>query len=141
MSRESPLDLHISPPAGKETRRIASRCDTDRNTAMSVLNVRVDSEMADLVERIAARTRRTKSEVVREVLQSLKKPETAASRVTPYERIKHLIGCWDSRGMNLSEHTGKRFTRMLLKADAARGLTEVRDVHRTRRRRPTRRPH
>jgi hypothetical protein len=44
--------------------------------------------------------------------------------------MAHLIGSWDSGGMNLSERTGERFARM---------LQENKNAKRTRRRRTTRR--
>ncbi|MBV8358120.1 MAG: ribbon-helix-helix protein, CopG family [Deltaproteobacteria bacterium] len=39
---------------------------------MSELNVRIDPEMAALLERVARQTGRTKSEVVREALETLR---------------------------------------------------------------------
>lgn len=34
--------------------------------------------------------------------------------VTAYQAMKHLIGCVDSRGQQLSKQTGKRLTALLV---------------------------
>src|SRR3989442_47164 len=106
---------------------------------MSVLNIRVDSETAALVETTAARTGRTKSEVVREALQALGNAADRGSGARPYERVAHLIGCWDSGGKNLSEHTGRRFSQLLTEAKNRKAMNKTRDGKPTSRRRPARR--
>lgn len=80
---------------------------------MSTLNLRVDAGTAAFLERVARQTGRTKSEIVREALEALRKKETRPKAVAPSETMAHLIGCWDSGGMNLSERTGDRFARLL----------------------------
>ncbi len=98
---------------------------------MAALNIRIDAETADFLERFARERGLSKSEVVRQALGKLRKKEGARpSRKTPYELVAHLIGKWDSGGMNLSERTGERFARM---------LQENKNANRAGRRRSTRR--
>jgi ribbon-helix-helix CopG family protein len=80
---------------------------------MSTLHIRVDAETAALVERIARQSGRTKSEVVRQALAVLRKHAKRTSTTAPAEAMAHLIGCWDSGGMRLSERTGERFAELL----------------------------
>jgi len=97
---------------------------------MGALNLRVDAGTAAFLERVARQTGRTKSEVVREALEALRKEETQPKAVSPAETMAHLIGCWDSGGMKLSERTGDRFALL---------LQESKDDHRTGGRRTARR--
>jgi hypothetical protein len=97
---------------------------------MGALNVRIDPQTAAFLERFAREHGLTKSEVVRQALATLRERPQKAKGGTPFERMAHLIGSWDSGGMNLSERTGERFARM---------LQEKKNANRTRRRRPTRR--
>ena len=99
---------------------------------MTALNIRIDAETASFLDRIAREQGLTKSEIVRQALAVLRKQKRPAAAATPFERMAPLIGSWDSGGMNLSERTGERFARM---------LQENKNANRTRRRRPTRRPH
>src|SRR5713101_233490 len=97
---------------------------------MSELNVRIDPEMAALLERVARQTGRTKSEVVRDALQLLRARATQVTVKPPAETMARLIGCWDSGGARLSERTGERFAQL---------LKQGKHAQRTGRRRPARR--
>jgi hypothetical protein len=97
---------------------------------MSELNVRIDAVMAALLERIARQTGRTKSEVVREALETLRARGVHGAAKPPAKTLVRLIGCWDSGGARLSERTGERFARL---------LQEDKHAQRTGRRRPARR--
>jgi hypothetical protein len=97
---------------------------------VAALNIRIDAETAAFLDRIARERGLTKSEIVRQALVTLRKQKRPTAVATPYERMAHLIGSWDSGGMNLSERTGERFARM---------LQENKNAKRTRRRRTTRR--
>ena len=97
---------------------------------MSELSVRIDPEMADLLERVARQTGRTKSEVVRQALETLRARGTHGTAKPPAKTMARLIGCWDSGGARLSERTGERFARL---------LREDKHAQRTGRRRPARR--
>jgi hypothetical protein len=80
---------------------------------MSIIKVRVDTETASLLERIARQTGRTKSEVVRDALQALRNQYAQPAPLPPAKAMAHLIGSWDSGGMRLSERTGERFAQLL----------------------------
>ena len=97
---------------------------------MSELNVRIDPEMAALLERVARQTGRTKSEVVRDALEMLRARGGEGAVKPPAETMAGLIGCWDSGGAWLSERTGEQFTRL---------LQEGKHAQRNGRRRPARR--
>ena len=92
---------------------------------MSTLNVRVDPRTAMLVERIARRTGRTKSAVVRDAPEALRDQDTKPA-LRPAEVMAHIIGSWDSGGLRLSERTGERFAKLL------QDKNEARDTHRRR---------
>jgi hypothetical protein len=97
---------------------------------MSALNVRIDPQTAAFLERIARESGLTKSEVVRQALATLREKKARTAPVPPSVATAHLIGSWDSGGMNLSERTGEKFARL---------LQERKHAQRSRRRRPTRR--
>lgn len=97
---------------------------------MSVLNVRIDPQIEAFLARVARQSGRTKSEVVRDALETLRARSAGAVLPSPAETMAGLIGCWDSGGMRLSERTGERFARLLQERNHAR---------RTGRRRPARR--
>lgn len=79
-------------------------------------SVRLDPHTEHLVSRLSKQRGQTKSEVIREAIQSLSKQEKGRSkRQTPYERVKHLIGIFDSGGQRLSENTREKFAELLLK--------------------------
>ena len=97
---------------------------------MSELNVRIDPEMAALLERVAQQTGRTKSELVREALETLRARDAHGAAKPPAKTMARLIGCWDSGGARLSERTGERFAQL---------LQERKHAQRSDRRRPARR--
>jgi hypothetical protein len=94
-----------------ESGSCATTCDTRHH--MGAVNLRVDAGTAAFLERVARQTGRTKSEVVREALEALRKGEARPPTAPPAQTMAHLIGCWDSGGMKLSERTGERFARLL----------------------------
>lgn len=76
--------------------------------------VRLDRKTLGVVRRLAQRWGRTKSEVIRDAIRRLGEAEGASNPPrTAYEALEHAIGCWDSGGARLSEHTGERFAAML----------------------------
>jgi hypothetical protein len=78
------------------------------------ISVRLDQKTESLVGRLARRTGRTKSEVIREGLQALARAEGGVEgRSSPYEAISHLIGCACGGPRNLSERTGEKLRRLL----------------------------
>lgn len=92
---------------------------------MAALNVRIDPTTLDLIDRVAHRTGRTRSEVVRDALKTLRARGEDLSTPPPSQAMAKMIGCWDSGGLRLSERTGERFAHM---------LAEKKDVHRPHRR-------
>ena len=80
---------------------------------MSALNVRVDPGTASFLDRVARETGRTKSEVVRQALENLREQTARRAPVPPASAMAHILGCWDSGGMQLSERTGERFAQLL----------------------------
>ena len=61
-------------------------------------SVRLPARLERLVSRVAKERGSTKSEVIRSVLTVLEHEDRAAhARPTPYEAMKHLIGCSRSK--------------------------------------------
>jgi predicted DNA-binding protein len=85
------------------------------------LSLRLDADTERLVNRLARTRKQTKSEVLREAIRALSR-ESPASRPGPsvHDAIAHYIGCFDSGGRGLSEHTGRRFASMLRERQRAR---------------------
>ncbi len=75
--------------------------------------VRLDPRTLALMQRLAKRTGRTKSEVIREAIRRLGNTETMEPSGTAYEAMEHGLGCWDSGGARLSQRTGDAFTALL----------------------------
>jgi hypothetical protein len=77
------------------------------------MNIRIDARTATLLKRVARERGLSKSEVVRLALATLRERLSRPSVVPPSVAMAHLIGSWDSGGMQLSERTGEKFARML----------------------------
>ena len=80
------------------------------------VSVRLDTKTEQLITRLARGQGQTKSEVIRKAIKILAEhqgSERKASR--PYEAISHLIGCAHGGPRDLSERTGEKFRRLLLK--------------------------
>ncbi|MGH7146973.1 MAG: hypothetical protein ACREIJ_03625 [Nitrospiraceae bacterium] len=83
--------------------------------------VRLPVRLERLVARVAKERGATKSEVIRSVLTFLEHEGRAAhARPTPYEAMKHLIGCASGGPPELSAGTGKKFRAMLRRRRTAR---------------------
>jgi metal-responsive CopG/Arc/MetJ family transcriptional regulator len=81
---------------------------------MATLSIRLDTRTASTVDRVAAQTGKTKSEIVREALAGyIEKVDKKSER--PFDKVAHLIGSCDSGGMQLSTRTGEKFTAMLIR--------------------------
>jgi len=76
--------------------------------------VRLDPRTLALMQRLAKRTGRTKSEVIRDAIRRLGNAERGEPSGTAYEAMEHGLGCWDSGGARLSDRTGRAFTALLL---------------------------
>lgn len=97
---------------------------------MGALNVRLDPGIEAFLDRVARETGRTRSEVVREALETVRRQGARPAELPPAKAMAGLIGCWDSGGMALSARTGEAFARL---------LKERKHERRTRRRRTARR--
>ena len=84
-------------------------------------SIRLDQTMVNELTRVAVRSNRPVSDVVREAIELYvvsQKPE--AHGATPYDRIAHLIGRVDSGGTTRSVDTGRAFTALLQERRRAR---------------------
>jgi len=99
---------------------------------MATLSIRLDAKTASTVDRITARTGKTKSAIVREAIADYaekacpEKIEKKSKGERPYDKMAPYIGSCDSGGMQLSTRTGERFTEMLLKERDERRLADRR---------------
>ena len=77
--------------------------------------VRLDAKTESLLERMARKKGLSKSQVIRDAIRRLADSEGGAEPPeTMAEAIAHLVGCGDSGGARLSEHTGRAFRDLLL---------------------------
>ena len=78
------------------------------------LTVRIDTKTERLIERLARKRGRTKSEVVREAIGALaKQAEDHTEAESPYEAVYDLIGIVRDGPPDLSVQTGKGFRRLI----------------------------
>lgn len=78
------------------------------------LSVRLDPKTQSLVNRLAKRKGRTKSEVIREGLMVLARTEVEMEkRVSPYDAVAHLLGCARGGPKDLSERSGEKLRKLL----------------------------
>jgi len=79
-------------------------------------SVRLSAQEERLVARVAKRRGETKSDVIRSAIVSLAKEDHPHPvRPTPYDAMKHLIGCVSGGPPDLSTRTGERFREALLR--------------------------
>ena len=86
------------------------------------LSVRLDDRTERAIRRLAKRTGRTKSDVIREAIATLEEQQRPmpASTPTAYDRLVHLIGGTGSGRRDLSEATGEKFRKLLTLKHGAR---------------------
>ncbi len=88
---------------------------------MATFSIRLDFRIASAIDRIAAETGKTKSEIMREALiEYTEKVRQNTASERPYDKMAADIGCWDSGGMQLSTSTGEKFAEMLKRERDAR---------------------
>jgi hypothetical protein len=76
--------------------------------------VRLDPETESMIKRLARKTGRTKSQVIRDAIRVLAKTEDGGKTMGgPYEAFSHVIGCARGGPPDLSERTGEKFTKLL----------------------------
>ena len=84
-------------------------------------SIRLTPQLERLVTRGARRRKQTKSEVIRSVLSALAQEEKSqVPAATPYEAMKHLIGCASGGPPDLSQKTGAKLRVMLSRKQSAR---------------------
>jgi len=84
-------------------------------------SVRLDRKMVNKLAELALATHRPMSDVVREAVEQYVASEaTGEDAVTPYERMKHLIGCVSIGARRPTESTGDAFFRLLQEQRRAR---------------------
>ncbi len=84
-------------------------------------SVRLDKKTETLVNRLARKTGKTKSAVIRDAIAILARQDAAAPpAVSAYELLKPYIGCVKDAPPDLSERTGERFTQLLLDEQRSR---------------------
>ena len=87
-----------------------------------------------MIDRVAARTGKTKSKILREaIVEYVGAADAGAATERPYDKIKHLIGSWDSGGQQLSTRTGEKFAEALKREKANRDSDRRRSARRTHR--------
>ena len=78
------------------------------------LTVRLDPKTERLIQRLAHKRGRSKSEVIRDAIGILaKRAQEQEQTERPYEAVRDLIGSVRGGPADLSEQTGDRFRRML----------------------------
>jgi Ribbon-helix-helix protein, copG family len=88
---------------------------------MATFSIRLDARIASAVDRIAAKTGKTKSQIVREALaEYTEKADKNSGSERPYDKMAPFIGILDSGGMQLSTDGGKKVAQMLLEERDAR---------------------
>lgn len=78
------------------------------------ISVRVDAKTERMINRLARKTGRTRSQIVRDGIAVLAGAESGVAWQRPYEAMEHLIGCARGGPGNLSEQTGKKLRELLL---------------------------
>jgi predicted DNA-binding protein len=78
------------------------------------LTVRVDVKTERLLQRLARKRGRTKSEVIRDAIGVLaRQVEAQEAKEHPYEKLRDLIGSIHGGPTDLSGRTGEAFRQML----------------------------
>ena len=84
-------------------------------------SIRLDAHTERVVRRLARRSGRTKSDVIRQAIAALDQDDVPSPRrPTAYERLAHLIGTARGGDRRLSDETGKRFAELLQVKQRAR---------------------
>lgn len=77
--------------------------------------VRLDPKTEALVRRLAKKTGRTKSQVIRDAIGAFVNSASGGMAAGgPYEGFSHVIGCARGGPPDLSEGTGEKFSKLLM---------------------------
>lgn len=78
------------------------------------LTVRIDPKTERLIQRLARKRGRSKSEVIRDAIDILAKHAQEQEKTeSPFEAVRDLVGSVRGGPSDLSERTGDRFRKML----------------------------
>ncbi|MFY4730014.1 type II toxin-antitoxin system VapB family antitoxin [Nitrospira sp. BLG_2] len=78
------------------------------------LTVRLDPKTERLIQRLARKRGRSKSELIRDAIDILaKRAQEQEQTERPYETVRDLVGSVRGGPSDLSEQAGNRFRRML----------------------------
>jgi len=100
---------------------------------MAIMTLRIDSQLAATIERLAREEGTTKSGLLREAVAVLEHRRRRRKRaeVRPYDLMKKGIGCWISGPSNLSVDTSRKVGEMLQARKRARDLDRCRSFSRS----------
>jgi Arc/MetJ-type ribon-helix-helix transcriptional regulator len=85
------------------------------------LSVRLPAQLERVVVRVAKRRGQSRSEVIRSAIVALEKEEQGPRKATtPYEAMRHLLGCASGGPPDLSEKTGDKVRALLHRRRAVR---------------------
>ena len=88
---------------------------------MATMSLRLDAQTASAIDRIRARTGKSKSDIVREAIADfVAKADEQVKGARPYDLAADLIGSIDSGGMQLSTDGGRKVAEMLQRERDAR---------------------
>lgn len=79
----------------------------------TVLTIRIDADTQRKLDRLARTQRTSRSQIVRQALDQLEAPVSAAGDASVYAQVADLVGCIASGRRDLSSQTGKCFTALL----------------------------
>ena len=83
------------------------------------ISVRLDRASGLALERLARKTGRTRSEIIRQAVVRLSEENLAREVApTPYEALADFIGCARGGPADLSTRTGKKFRKVLAERQA-----------------------
>ena len=85
------------------------------------ISVRLDDDTGLALKRLARKTGRTRSEIIRQAVVRLSEAVVAQERArSPYEALADFIGCAQCGPTGLSTRTGEKFRKVLAERAARR---------------------
>ena len=97
---------------------------------MATLSLRLDAETASLVDSIVRRTGLSKSDAIRAAIKEYARKLEENSGQSFYDKVKDLVGRWDSGDRHLSTRSGEEIARMLAEEKQRRDLGRHRAARR-----------
>jgi metal-responsive CopG/Arc/MetJ family transcriptional regulator len=97
---------------------------------MATLSLRLDAEIASLVDLIARRSGLSKSDAIRAAIREYAQKLEENSGPSFYDKIKDHVGVWESGDPHLSTRTGDEIAQMMLEERQRRDLGRRRATRR-----------